>query len=205
MNKYIVLLFAAGVVLINNVTLAQESPPISHRWMVGFKGLGSIPTGNFKQGSDFGYGGKVWVGFDLDPTISLSANVGYNHFTGKDYALIVDDIKVDASTSYNVTPFTLALRICNTDGDSRIYGMAEAGVYVVSVSVDARASGYGSYVSASTSESRTKFGISPVLGAQFKTGDKMSVDTHVGYTAVFVEGETWSWLGFGIGLEFSMR
>ena len=105
------------------------------------------------------------------------------------------------NTKMGVIPIVLGGKYYFMPGDTRVYGQANVGLYVLTAS----ASETVSDVSVSASTNTSKFGVSPILGAQFKAGDKMWVDAHANYTAVFTEGSTTSWVGFGVGLVFDLQ
>ena len=201
--RRLVLVCVLLMLALNMTVLAQDN--VNGQWAVGFNGSGGIPTGDFKNLSDFGFGGSGWVGYMVDPYFTLTGKVGYLRFSGKDYNLSIQGTAVAASTTYSIVPITVGGRYFFSQGDSHVYGSAEAGLYLLNTNIDIKATGNNAYFSGSGSSSESKFGVAPTLGIQFKAGDNMNVDVHGNYTAVFTSGSTLSWIGFGVGLEFALK
>jgi opacity protein-like surface antigen len=167
------------------------------QWVLGVKAQGGVPTGDFKNVTDFGFGGTVWGGYMFDANGTITLRSGYVRFSGKDYTISGVTVK----TNYGVVPITAGIRYFFMPGDTRVYGAAEAGLYLLNASADASVLGY----TVSVSNNESKFGINPMLGVQFKAGDKMNVDVHGAFTDVFTEGSSTNWVDFGIGLEFMLQ
>jgi opacity protein-like surface antigen len=89
------------------------------------------------------------------------------------------------------------------EGDTRIYAGAEAGMYFLSATVDVKNSSGGEITSYSDSDS--KFGYAPTLGAQFRAGRNMMVDAHVDYTAIPDDAGDLSWVTFAVGMEWTIN
>ena len=193
MKKLAQLLFVL-LVLTSCSAFGQGS---TSQWAVGVKAQGGLPMGDFKNFSDFGFGGTVWAGYMMDPNATLTLRSGYVRFSGKDFSIGGVTVK----SSSGVIPITAGLRYFFMPGDTRVYGAAEGGLYLLNASADATVGG----VSVSTSTSTSKFGINPMLGIQFKAGEKMNVDVHGAYTDVFTDVSSTSWIDFGIGLEFMLQ
>ncbi|MBI1803358.1 MAG: outer membrane beta-barrel protein [Ignavibacteriae bacterium] len=190
-------LFCALPILAQDVGTGQ--------WVVGFTGSGGIPTGDFKTGSDFGFGGGGWVGCMVSPTVTLMGKFSYMHFSGKEYLIQFNGQALNVKSSFNIMPITGAARIFLNQGESHVYLAAEAGLYISTVNVDVSFSDGGSTISGSGSSTESKFGVSPTLGALFRLGEKLDLNAHTNYTAIFTEGSTLSWINFGVGLEFALK
>jgi opacity protein-like surface antigen len=194
MKKLALLMFAL-LLLTSCVAFGQGAA--ASQWVLGVKAEGGVPTGDFKNVTDFGFGGTVWGGYMFDPSCTVTLRSGYVRFSGKDFNISGVTVK----TNYGVVPITAGLRYFFMPGDTRVYGTAEAGLYLLNASADATVNG----VSVSASTNTSKFGINPTLGVQFKAGDKMNVDVHGAYTDVFTDNSSTSWVDFGIGLEFMLQ
>jgi hypothetical protein len=164
------------------------------QWSLGVGAEGGLPTGDFNNVSSFGIGGMVFAGYNgFDPAFQMTLSSGYVKFSGKDYP---DGLGGTVNTSYSVIPIIVGGKYYFMPGDTRVYGQVNVGLYLLNASASGSFSG-------STSE--TKFGFSPVLGAQFKAGDKMAVDVHANYTNIMTDGSSTSYIGFGIGLVFDLQ
>jgi opacity protein-like surface antigen len=166
-------------------------------WRIGVGAEGGLPIGDFNNVSSFGIGGVASAGYVVDPAFTVSLNSGYIHFSGKDFTVAGTTV----NTSYNVVPILVCGKYYFMPGDTRVYGAASVGMYLLSASASATVSGVN--VSASTSD--TKFGFAPALGAEFKAGDKMFVDVHGNYSYISTDVTSTSFIGFGVGLVFDLQ
>lgn len=171
------------MVMFAGTAQAQDDMANSGGWVLGFGGAGAVPMGDFADFSSFGFGGTAWAGYMATPDVIITLRSGYFTFAGKDF--------FDGINFTNI-PVIAGVRGYFTQGEMRVYGAGEAGMYFMS-----------SDVAGSSSES--KFGVSPTLGAQFKAGDKMNVDLHANMVNIFTEGSSTTWVGFGLGLEFMLQ
>ena len=190
MKKHFLLLVAATVIL--------SVSAFAQGMSVGVNVEGGIPMGDFADISSFGIGGTGVFVYNVDPNLSITGRVGYLNFSGKDIDLV--DFKL--KTSYGIIPVLAGARYYfMPEGDTRVYGAAELGIYMLSVKASTTVLGY----SVDVTSSESKFGFAPTFGAQFKVGDKMNLDAHVNYSYVSTEGSALNWIGFGIGLEFGIN
>jgi len=188
--KKVAILVAILVVMCSMSSVAQTVGG----WSIGVGAEGGIPMGDFSNFSSFGIGGTAWAGYNVDPNFVVGLRSGYVRFSGKDYNIG----GVTVNTSFGVIPIVAEGKyFFMPSGDTRVYGAADVGIYILSASASAGG------VSASTSES--KLGFAPMLGAQFKAGDKMWVDVHGNYTVITTSGSSTSFVGFGVGLVFDMQ
>jgi opacity protein-like surface antigen len=186
--KKLAIVLALMVLAIPFVGQAQS------QWSLGVGAEGGLPTGDFNTISSFGIGGLVFAGYNgFDPAFQVTLSSGYVKFSGKDYP---DGLGGTANTSYSMVPILVGGKYYFMPGDTRVYGQANVGLYLLSASVSGSVAG---------SASSTKFGFSPVLGAQFKAGDKMAVDVHANYTDIMTDVSSTSYIGFGIGLVFDLQ
>jgi len=191
--KKIAYLFIAVALL----TLVGGCAAYAQQMSLGINGEIAMPLGTFKDISDMGFGGTALFGYQIDPNITLTGRAGYLSFSGKDFDLGSMKVK----TSYGIIPILVGGRYYfMPDGDTRVYGAAEVGLYMLSAKATVTYLGYD--VSATTSSS--KFGFAPAIGAQFKVGDKMNLDAHVNYSYIAAEGDALSYIGLGVGLEFGL-
>ena len=148
--------------------------------VLGFGVLGAVPMGDFADVSSFGFGGTATFGYLVSPDVMITGRSGYARFSGKDF---FDGV------AFSFIPVLAGVKAFFTEGEMRVYGAGEGGLFIISSD-------------AAGSESSSEFGVVPTLGAQFKAGDKMNVDVNANLTNIFSEGSSTSWVGFGIGLEF---
>ena len=177
-----ILIVVALVLMVGLTAFGQTAATSSIKISVGPEG--GVPTGDFNTGYSFGIGGTASVGYAIDPNFSASLKGGYLSFSGKDVsgftAPTLSIIPILAGLHYYFMP----------PSDMRVYGAAEGGLYIASVS---------------GGNSSSKFGVAPTLGAEFKAGENMNIDIHGNYTTVFSDPSSTSWIGFGAGLVFVLQ
>jgi opacity protein-like surface antigen len=176
----------------------QKKQVMDQRWSVGVGLEGGIPTGDFSDISNFGIGGLAWGGYSVDPNLTITAKSGYVHFGGKDFNVSGTTVK----TAYGIIPIVVGGRYYFTpSGETRVYGGADVGLYLLNASASTTVSG----ITVSASENTSKFGFSPVLGVTMKAGEKKAVDIHGNFSYVATEGSSLTWIGFGVGLQFDLK
>ena len=175
------------------------------QWVVGVKAHGGVPVGDFNTAASFGVGGTVWWGYMFDPNGTVTLRSGYLRFSGKDLNFSLLGVTGTAKTNIGVIPIVAGIRYFFMPGDTRVYGAAEAGLYLLNASTDVTVTGGGLTAAGSASTNTSKFGVNPMLGVQFKAGDKMNVDLHGAYSVVFTDVSNTSWVDFGLGLEWMLQ
>jgi len=162
-------------------------------WVVGVGGDAAVPIGDFADVSKVGFGGAGWVGYVVDPNLTVTGKVGVLSFSGKDFTTTIDILGTPTTVtasggSSTVIPILVGVRyFFMPPADMRVYGAAEAGMFNIN-------NGVG-----------TKFGFAPALGAQFKSGDNMNVDVHANFSYISTDVKSTTWVGVGIGLEFDLK
>jgi opacity protein-like surface antigen len=189
--------FAYIFVAIALLSLAGGCAAYAQQMSLGVNAEFGLPMGTFSDISDLGIGGTALFGYQIDPNLTLTGRAGYISFSGKD----IDAGSFKLKTSYGIIPILVGARYYFTPEDTyRIYGAAEVGLYMLSVSASTTVMGY----SVDVTSSETKFGFAPTVGAQFKVGDNMNLDAHVNYSYISTEGDALTYLGIGVGLEFGL-
>lgn len=184
---------------------SQAQDTFTPSWSAGFDFQGALPMGDFKDITDFGVGGTGYVAYGVAPTVAVTGRVGYLYFGGKEYTITDGTGTYTVKTNFGMIPFLAGVKLFFTEGDSRVYAAGEAGLFILSASADVTASSGGSSFSGSGSDTESKFGVSPSLGAQFKAGDNMVVDAHANFSNVFTDGSSTNWITFAIGFEWMLN
>jgi hypothetical protein len=173
-------------------------------WAVGFDFRGMLPMGDFGDASEWGVGGTGFVAYNVTPQVAITGRTGYLYFGGKELAyddgITTGKIKINM----NAIPILAGAKIFFSEGDMRVYGAGEVGLFMMSGSATITPDGGGAEMELD-SDSESKFGVVPALGAQFKAGDNMNVDVHANFANIFTEGSSTNWVGFGIGFEWIMN
>jgi opacity protein-like surface antigen len=183
---------------------AQAQNEFTPSWVAGFDLRGTLPMGDFQDVVSAGFGGTAYAGYAFSPMFTVTARTGYIFTGGKDIAFDENGVTGTATTNYGIMPLLGGLRVSFLEGDTRLYVAAEGGMYVLNATAELKNSLGGELTSASDSES--KFGYAPAIGAQFRAGMNMMVDAHVDYTGITDTGDaTISWVSFGVGLEWTLN
>lgn len=189
------------------VTLLVISlPSFGQNFAAGIGAAGALPMGDFGDAVNFGFGGLGWGAYVMDPNMTLTFKTGYIMFGGKDISSGVPGVNETKMTQdWGMIPILVGGRyFFMPEGDTRFYGSADIGLYMMMFSGSIKTTIAGTTTSSDIDESESKFGIAPGVGAQFKAGDNMNIDVHLNYSMIFTEGESTSFIGFGVGLEFSL-
>lgn len=183
--------------------LSQVAGPPA--WIVGIDARGNLPMGDFSDVASFGVGGTVYAGYQFSPMFAVTARTGYIFTGGKEIPVTVTAGTGTLKTNYGVVPILGGVKAYFLEGDSHIYLGAEAGLYLLSASYTTTGA-LGSTLSGA-SDSDSKFGFAPAVGAQFRAGRTMMVDAHVDYTMIPMDENQsdLSWVGFAIGLEWTLE
>jgi opacity protein-like surface antigen len=170
-----------AVLLLCVPVLSQET---SGQWSVGVGLETGVPTGDFNTGYSFGIGGLANLRYVIDQNLSFGVKAGYMTFSAKEIAGLtgnnINVIPILVGAQYFLTPPMETTSM-------RVYAAGDLGLFMLS-----------------NGNSESKFGFAPILGAQFKAGDKMYVDVHANYTIIPADPSAFSWVSAGIGLEFDM-
>jgi opacity protein-like surface antigen len=182
---------------------AQAQEAFTPSWNYGFDLRGALPMGDFKDIASFGFGGTAYGGYAFSPMFAVTARTGYIFTGGKEIEGTYEGYYGTATTNYGIVPLLGGVKVFFMEGDTRVYAAAEAGMYFLTATAEVKNPSGGAVTSASNSDS--KFGYAPALGAQFRAGMNMMVDAHVDYTAIPDDAGDLSWLTFAVGIEWTMN
>jgi len=201
--KHTAIFLALLVICFAGAANAQDS--FMPYWSAGFDARGALPMGDFKDITDFGVGGTGYIAYAVAPQVVITGRAGYIYFGGKELSYSDGTSSGTIKTKYGMIPILGGVKLFFTEGDSRVYVAGEAGLYIMSVSADIMLTSGSSSLSGSGSDTQSKFGVSPSLGAQFKAGDNMNVDAHANFSNVFADGTSFNWMTFAIGFEWMLN
>lgn len=193
-----ILLLAACIVV-----PAQAQNAFTPSWNYGFDVRGSLPMGDFKDIASFGVGGTLYGGYAFSPMFAATLRTGYIFTGGKEIEVTESGYTGTLTTNYGIVPLLGGIKVFFMEGDTRIYAGAEAGMFILSATGELTNPLGGAVTSASDSD--TKFGYAPALGAQFRAGRNMMVDAHVDYTAIPDDAGDLSWVTFAVGMEWTIN
>lgn len=165
------------VLLMTGIGLAQEG---QMKLGVGVELV--LPSGSFGDVAGTGFGGTANFLYQLNDQISLSGTAGYISWGGK-------SIDVGLGTwdySYSAIPILVGGRYYFTEGDARVYGSAEIGMYMFSFKLTVPSYTYLGFTvpGSETTESSSEFTIAPGIGYEMKIGDNMNLDLSAKYLII---------------------
>ncbi|MBI5021101.1 MAG: outer membrane beta-barrel protein [Ignavibacteriales bacterium] len=137
----------------------------------------ALPMGTFGDFAGTGIGGTANFLYQLNNQISLSGTAGYISWGGKDFGVF--------SYSYSAIPILVGGRYYFTEGDGRVYGSAEIGMYMFSWTFESPTYTVGPYsFGGEVSETSSEFTIAPGIGYEMKIGDNMNLDLAAKYLVI---------------------
>lgn len=122
-----------------------------------------IPMGDFADVAGVGFGISSKAYYDYSKKMDITARVGYNYFSGKDFG--------GFDYSYSMIPIMFGAKYHFMENKPELYGSLEAGFNVVIWSWDYEYTIWGETISGDESDSSTEFTIAPSIGYIFKTGE----------------------------------
>jgi opacity protein-like surface antigen len=205
MKKTAILLVLLAACITVPARSQDASATTASPWVVGFDLRGALPMGDFKDFANFGFGGTGWAGYQFSPMFGVTARTGYIFTGGKTIDTAFGGYSGTIKTNYGIVPLLGGVRIFFNEGDTRFYILGEAGMYFLSGTYDINNSLGGSVTSGS--DSKSKFGYAPAVGAQFRASYNMMVDARIDYTGIPMGDDgngDLSWMTFAVGLEWTL-
>ncbi len=164
------------VLLMTGIGLAQEG---QMKLGVGLELV--LPSGSFGDVAGTGFGGTANFLYQLNNQISLSGTAGYISWGGKSFETGLGKYEY----SYSAIPILVGGRYYFTEGDARVYGSAEIGMYLFSWTFTSPVYDVGGYsFGGEVSESSSEFTIAPGIGYEMKIGDNMNLDLTAKYLMI---------------------
>ncbi len=182
------------------LTLAFAGSSLSQQSSLSINLETGLPTGDFSNVAKIGIGGGVAYGYALSPDIMLTFKSGYLSFPKADFppsGYPAGDIFSD-SASFSAVPILVGGKYFLNSGDTRFYGSAEIGMYILTATSDVNNS------FKTTSTTKGEFAFAPGVGTQFKAGSKTNIDLHLVLSNVLTPSKPLNWINFGVGFSFGL-
>ena len=174
-------LFSVLVVLVFFTGLINAQGKIS----LGVNGGTAIPSGDFGDDFDLGWGGNALFVYHISPNADITGSAGYLFWNAKD---------MEDGTSSDVTfssiPVMIGARYLFGKEKFFGYGSAEIGAQFTTLDLPEVDLGEGEVFGGS--ESNTYFGWALGVGALYKINEKIDLDLSAKYNMMIV-GEEDSW------------
>jgi hypothetical protein len=172
MKNLLTLLFCT---LLFSVAQAQLHPEI--------KGIAILPTGEFHDGTDYGYGPEISLGYLINDKIDVS--IGYDYLI---FSSMQEDLKIN--TKYIMAKYLFHIKKrtpylgCKFGLNTRSY-----------------------YVPDETIKHKNAFGFSPQIGllSNLTKNEKLKLDTSVGFSRILFEYNKTSFLSLEVGVSYFLH
>jgi hypothetical protein len=171
-----------------------------------FVGVGAdvlMPMGTFGDASGIGFGGSVRGQYNFTPMLSAGLTVGYYTWSAKDQT--VGTVTVKGAKLSGIPIRVFGKYYFMPEGKLRVYGIAELGFFIASVTVPAQTFGAGAFTftTPETTGSETDFNYAPGLGIEIP-GGKMNWDVSVRYDGIATTGSTSGSIAARVGVNFPL-
>jgi hypothetical protein len=158
----------------------------------------ALPTGDFGDVYDMGFGGKAVFMYHLNPNMALTGSAGYLTWSRKsDFG----------DGTFGTIPVLAGIRYFLGKGDFKPYLTGEAGLFLSNFSYDVTIVNpfTGTTISQTYDDSGSDFGIALGGGFFLPLGKSMKLDVSANYNMIFTTGSTTSYLGVFAGLAFPLK
>jgi len=166
-------IFSVLVVLVLVSGLINAQGKIS----IGVNGGAAIPTGDFGDGFDLGWGGNALFVYHINPNVDLTGSAGYITWSGKD----------SINATYSSIPVLLGIKYLFGKEKVHGYGSAELGVHFTTLDLPVVDLGEGETFGGT--ESNTYFGWALGAGLLYNISDKVDIDFSAKYNMILVGEE----------------
>jgi hypothetical protein len=156
-----------------------------------------LPMGTFGDASGIGFGGSVRGQYNFTPMASAGLTVGYYTWSSKDQT--IGGVTVKGAGLSGIPIRVFGKYYFMPEGKLRVYGIAELGFFIASVTIPAQ--NFGFFTTPETTASETDFNYAPGLGVELPAG-KMNVDISVRYDGIATSGSSSGSLAGRVGLNF---
>jgi len=144
---------------------------------LGFNGGAGIPTGDFADGFDLGWGGNALFVYHVNPAVDLTGSAGYITWSGKD--------SVDAT--YTSIPVLFGVKYLFGKGNVHGYGSGEVGVHFTTLDLPEVDIAPGETLGGKTSSAY--FGWALGAGLLYNISKTVDVDLSAKYNMIVVGEE----------------
>ena len=180
-------LFAILVLLmVVSLTQAQEKGKMGVSVQAGI----ALPTGDFGDGYDMGFGGRGVFMYYLNQNMAITGTAGYFTWSGKD----------DFDATFSSIPVMAGIRYFMGQGNFKPYVSGQLGMYFSSFEYTVNWFG----TETTFDDSGSDFGIALGGGFLMPIGKTMNLDVSAEYDIIFTEGSSTSYLGILAGLAFAL-
>ena len=171
-----------------------------------FVGVGAdvlLPMGTFGDGAGIGFGGSARGQYNVTPALSVGVTAGYYTWSAKDQT--VGTVTVKGASLSGIPLRVFGKYYFMPEGKLRVYGIAELGFFIASVSVPAQTFGSGAFAVTipAASASETDFNYAPGLGFELPSG-KMNWDVSVRYDGIATTGSASGSIAARVGVNFAI-
>jgi len=189
-------LFLAGIVML--LVFAVAAPTSAQgKFVISVGPDVLLPMGTFGDHSGIGFGGSVRGQYNFTPMASAGLTVGYFTWSAK-------DVTTSAVTVTGAKLSGIPIRVFGKyyfmpEGALRVYGIAELGFFIASVTVPSQT--FFGFTTPEVTGSETDFNYAPGVGIELPAG-KMHVDISIRYDGIATTGSSSGSIAGRVGLNF---
>lgn len=176
------------LLMVVSLTQAQNKGSMG----VSVQGGIALPTGDFGDGYDMGFGGRGVFMYYLNPNMAITGTAGYFTWSGKE----------GWDATFSTIPVMGGIRYVLGKGDFKPYLSGQLGMYFSSFEVEVDLGFFGG--KQTVSDSGSDFGVALGGGFMMPLGKTMNFDVSAEYNIIFTEGSSTSYLTVLAGLAFAL-
>ena len=151
----------------------------------------AIPTGDFGDGFDMGFGGQGNFAYHINPMLDVTASVGYLTWSGK-----------EADYTFSSVPVLAGVRYYFGKDKFKPYVAGELGMHFTTVETPSYEYLGVTYDGGSSSDSYFGFGVG--AGFLYKMGPNLDLDVNAKYNSISTEGSSSSYISVMAGVLIAL-
>lgn len=188
------------IVLLTFLVMFSSIHSFSQNVFFKLNGGIALPLGKMSDSIKMGFGGLVTCGYDFDENVAITLTSGYLYFPGKEMTTPV----ALSTTKFGITPILVGTKYSGELNDLiSIYGKFDIGVFVMSSTITSKIIALD-YKEGSATNTETKFGMVPALGAEYKIDNNMAIDCNISFNYLATEDKPTEWLGIFAGIKYTL-
>lgn len=197
MNKLLLPILVLSMALVTGESYGEGKISLS----VGGDVL--LPMGDFGDVASTGFGGSVRGQYHVNNMFCVTLTTGYFMWSGKDQT--VSGISIKGTELKGIPIMVGGKAYFMPEGNTRVYGMVEAGLFLATVTVPSQTINIGgiNITTPEVSANETEFAYAPVLGVEFAAGGNTMIDVSARWFAISTDPSSNS-IGFRAGVNFGL-
>ena len=160
----------------------------------------ALPMAKMSDSIKMGFGGLFTCGYDFDENVAITLTSGYLYFPGKEMTTPT----ALSTTKFGIVPLLIGTKYSTPLNDMiSAYAKFDIGVFVMRSTITSKIIAL-EFKEGSASNTETKFGMLPALGAEYKINDNMAIDCNFSFNYLATEDKPTEWLGIFAGIKYTL-